>query len=179
MARRRFQETQQTERIRPKQVSSVLSRVIQERIIRGFADPRIRGLVSVTKVELSADLLTAWIGISVLPDKYATRVLSGLRSADGLFRKLVRDETSLRRVPRLIFRLDTSMKEEAALDAAICEFCGSRDGTPKCAKDEVAAMHQLAEAQTDLATVRDAMEATDEALAQKEQEAAYMVDGEI
>ena len=39
--------------------------------------------------------------------------------------------------------------------------------------------HQLAEAQTDLATVRDAMEATDEALARKEQEAAYMVDGEM
>ena len=35
-------------------------------------------------------------------------------------------------------------------------------------------VHQLAEAQTDLATVRDAMEATDEALARKEQEAAYM-----
>ena len=40
-------------------------------------------------------------------------------------------------------------------------------------------VHQLAEAQTDLATVRDAMEATDEALARKEQEAAYMVDGEM
>ena len=130
MARRRFQETQQTERIRPKQVSSVLSRVIQERIIRGFADPRIRGLVSVTKVELSADLLTAWIGISVLPDKYGTRVLAGLRSADGLFRKLVRDETSLRRVPRLIFRLDTSVKDEAALDAAI------RDGLDSVKRDD-------------------------------------------
>ena len=34
-------------------------------------------------------------------------------------------------------------------------------------------MHQLAEAQTDLATVQDAMEATNEALARKEQEAAY------
>ena len=33
--------------------------------------------------------------------------------------------------------------------------------------------------QTELATVRDAMEATDEALARKEQEAAYMVDGEM
>lgn len=130
MARRRFQETQQTERIRPKQVSSVLSRVIQERIIRGFADPRIRGLVSVTKVELSADLLTAWIGISVLPDKYETRVLAGLRSADGLFRKLVRDETSLRRVPRLIFKLDSSMKDEAALDAAI------RDGMDSVKRDD-------------------------------------------
>ena len=40
-------------------------------------------------------------------------------------------------------------------------------------------VHQLAEAQTDLATVRDAMKATDEALARKEQEAAYMVDGEM
>ena len=35
--------------------------------------------------------------------------------------------------------------------------------------------HQLAEAQTDLATVRDAMEATDQAMAQQEQEAAYGV----
>ena len=34
-------------------------------------------------------------------------------------------------------------------------------------------VHQLAEAQTDLATVRDAMEATDEVAAQTEQEAEY------
>ena len=47
------------------------------------------------------------------------------------------------------------------------------------AKEGYNTVHQLAEAQTDLATVRDAMEATDEALARKEQEAAYMVDGEM
>ena len=39
--------------------------------------------------------------------------------------------------------------------------------------------HNLAEAQTDLVTVRDAMEATDAALAWREQAAAYMVDGEM
>ena len=33
--------------------------------------------------------------------------------------------------------------------------------------------HELLEAQTDLAVVRDAMEATDEAMAQTEQEAEY------
>ena len=33
----------------------------------------------------------------------------------------------------------------------------------------------VGEAQTDLATVRDAMEATDQAMAQQEQEAAYGV----
>ena len=46
-------------------------------------------------------------------------------------------------------------------------------------KEGFETQHELAEAQTDLAIVRDAMEATDEALAQKEQEAAYMVDGEM
>ena len=38
---------------------------------------------------------------------------------------------------------------------------------------EAQTVHYVAEAQTDLATVRDAMEATDEALARKEQEVAY------
>ena len=132
MALRRFQETQQTDRIRPRQVGSVLLRVIQERIMKGFADPRIRGLVSVTRVDLADDLRTATIGISVLPDKYGVRVLAGLRSADGIFRKIIRDETALRRVPKLVFRLDSSMKDEAALDAAIrdgMDSVGGEDAT--------------------------------------------------
>ena len=54
----------------------------------------------------------------------------------------------------------------------LCNFIGREE-------EGFATVHQLAEAQTDLATVRDAMEATDEALARKEQEAAYMVDGEM
>ncbi|MDC0429179.1 30S ribosome-binding factor RbfA [Phycisphaerales bacterium] len=119
MARRRFQETDRQDRVRPRQVASLLSRVIQERISRGFADPRIRGLVSVTKIDLAENLQIATISISVLPDKYGVRVLAGLKSASGLFRKTIRDETALRRVPDLRFKLDDSIKNDAALDAAI------------------------------------------------------------
>lgn len=119
MGRRRFQETDQQDRVRPKQVASLLSRVIQERISRGFADPRIRGLVSVTQVDLSQNLQIVTFSISVLPDKYGVRVIAGLKSATGLFRKTIRDETALRRVPDIRFKLDDSIKSDAALDAAI------------------------------------------------------------
>ena len=44
---------------RPLQVSSLLSRVIQERLARGLSDPRYRGLVSVTEVKVGSDLRTA------------------------------------------------------------------------------------------------------------------------
>ena len=70
MARRRYKETDGQDRVRPKQVASLLSRIIQERISRGFADPRIRGLVSVTNVELADNLLIITVSISVMPDKY-------------------------------------------------------------------------------------------------------------
>ena len=119
MARRRFQENDRQDRVRPKQVASLLCRVIQERISRGFADPRIRGLVSVTKVDLSENLQIATILISVLPDKYGVRVIAGLKSASGLIKKTIRDETALRRVPEIWFKLDDSIKSDAALDAAI------------------------------------------------------------
>ena len=101
MARRRYKETDGQDRVRPKQVASLLSRIIQERISRGFADPRIRGLVSVTNVELADNLLIITVSISVMPDKYGVRVIAGLKSATGLFKKAIRDETVLRRVPEI------------------------------------------------------------------------------
>jgi ribosome-binding factor A len=131
MGRRRFQETDRQDRVRPKQVASLLSRVIQERISRGFADPRIRGLVSVTQVDLADNLLIITVSISVMPDKYGVRVIAGLKSATGLFKKAIRDETVLRRVPEIRFKLDESIKIDAALDAAIRDGIGSFRVDPK------------------------------------------------
>jgi len=121
MARRRFEEPSREASIRPDRIGSLIGRIVQERLVRGFADPRIRGLVSVTGVDVAPDLRTAMIRISVLPDRYGPRTLSGLRSVSGLLRRVVRDETSLRRVPAFEFRLDDSLKRAAALDDAIRE----------------------------------------------------------
>ena len=119
MARRRFEDPAREASIRPDRIASLLAQIVQERILRGFADPRIRGMVSVTKVDVSTDLRSAMIQISVLPDLYGPRTISGLRSVTGMLRRTIRDQTSMRRVPDLQFRLDDSLKLAASLDEAI------------------------------------------------------------
>lgn len=119
MARRRFEDPDRGQSIRPDRIGSLLSRILQERIVRGFADPRIRGLISITAVEVGPDLRSAVVRVSVLPANYGPRTLGGLRSLTGLLRRTVRDQTSMRRVPDLEFRLDDSLKRDAELGEAI------------------------------------------------------------
>ncbi len=94
--------------------------------MRGFADPRIRGLVSVTAVEVTPDLRSAIVRVSVMPAQYEKRTLAGLRSVCGILRREVRDQTSLRKVPELEFRIDDSLKHAASLDDAIREGLGDQ-----------------------------------------------------
>ena len=119
MASHRELDPSNADRVRPRQVASLLARVLQERLAKGLADPRFRGMVSVTEVDLAPDLRSAVVRVSVLPDKYGPRVLHALGSARGLLRKQIRSETSLRRIPELEFRLDDSIKRDAALAEAI------------------------------------------------------------
>ena len=126
MSRRRFVDPAQEESIRPDRIGSLLLRIIQERLVRGFADPRIRGLVSVTAVEVTPDLRSAIVRVSVMPAQYEKRTLAGLRSVCGILRREVRDQTALRKVPELEFRIDDSLKHAAALDDAIREGLGDQ-----------------------------------------------------
>ena len=119
MARRRFEEPSRETSIRPDRIGSLLGRIIQERLVKGFADPRIRGMISITGVDVAPDLRSAIVKVSVLPDQYGARTLSGLRSVTGVLRRTIRDQTALRRVPDLEFRLDDSLKRAAELDDAI------------------------------------------------------------
>jgi ribosome-binding factor A len=159
MARRRFEEPARETSIRPDRIGSLIGRIVQERLVRGFADPRIRGLVSVTGVDVSPDLRSAMIRISVLPDRYGPRTLAGLRSVSGLLRRVVRDETSLRRVPEFEFRLDDSLKRAAALDDAI--RAGLRPGDP--AEEEVEALEASDRLETFDQSADDGRELSEEA----------------
>ena len=121
MASSRDMDPLNGDRVRPLQVSSLLRRVIQERLARGLSDPRYRGLVSVTEVKVGSDLRTAVVLVSVLPEKYGSRVLHALKSATSLLRRQIRSETALRRVPELEFRLDDSIKRDAQIAESIRE----------------------------------------------------------
>ncbi len=117
------------------QVASVLRRAIQAVLSRGLNDPRVRGLVSVTSIDVSPDLAQAVVKVSILPESASELSMHGLRSASRHIRSAVAGNVELRRVPRLLFKLDLSLKNEAAIQAAINKACREDEDAYECLED--------------------------------------------
>jgi len=99
-------------RRRSLQIASNIQQELQKRLSRGLADPRIRGLVTVTKVELSDDLKHAKAFISVLPEERAKLTMHGLISATGRLRKDVMERIHIKEMPTLKLIYDEGHKAE-------------------------------------------------------------------
>ena len=107
--------------IRKQQVESLLKRTVATVLQRGLADPRIRGLISVTKVDTSPDLRHATVYVSILPEEHESITMHGLKDATMHVQQLVKKAVALRAVPHLRFRLDQDLKKQADVFAAIDE----------------------------------------------------------
>ena len=95
---------------RQRQVAELLHEEISQLIQYRVRDPRL-GLVTVTGVEVSLDLRQARVYFTVLGDEVeAQSALAGLTSATGFFRHQLGKSLSLRYVPDLTFKLDTSLE---------------------------------------------------------------------
>lgn len=120
--------------IRTERISATIRKALQEAIARGVHDPRVRGIVTVTAVEVSPDLRTAIVRVSVLPESAQELTLHGLVSAAGRLRRAVGDAVRMKRVPDLTFQLDDSLKRQAKVLSAIArareEQAESAEGEP-------------------------------------------------
>ncbi|WP_432799229.1 30S ribosome-binding factor RbfA [Poriferisphaera sp. WC338] len=103
------------------QVEAILNKAISQVLQRQISDPRIRGLVSITKIKVTSDMKNAFIHVSVLPEKYQRMTVDGLNHARVHIQHLTRKLVSLRGVPHLEFKLDESLKVQAKVIAAINE----------------------------------------------------------
>jgi ribosome-binding factor A len=93
-----------------KVIQTVVSGVIQNHI----SDPRIRGLISVTRVETSADLGHARIFLRVagVDEKQQQLSLEGIRHAGGFIRSRLAHELVTRTCPTLTFAIDDLLQKE-------------------------------------------------------------------
>lgn len=78
-------------------------------------DPRVRGMISVTAVDVTPDLKYAKIFISVLDKGDSGQVLKGLKSAAGYLRRELGGRLNLRHTPELSFVQDDSMAKGAKI----------------------------------------------------------------
>lgn len=86
-----------------KELSTLISREIK--------DPRINPMTSVIAVEVSPDLKTAKVYISVLGDDESKKsTLSGLKSAASFMRGQLAKTLNLRNTPELTFVIDSSIE---------------------------------------------------------------------
>lgn len=100
---------------RLEQLTAAIDRALREVFARGFSDPRISGLITITGVRVLPDLSQAIISISVLPQEKEELTLHGISSAAKHIRREVGEIVNTRTLPHFSFRLDSTIKKEAAL----------------------------------------------------------------
>jgi ribosome-binding factor A len=97
---------------RTDRINGLLRQEISELLSRELNDPRLSGVVSITKVETSGDLRYARVFVSVLASRDDKEtVLSGISSASKFMRRELGERLSLRYIPELSFILDESLEE--------------------------------------------------------------------
>lgn len=97
--------------IKNTRINGEVQKVLSTLISREIKDPRINPMTSVVSVEVSPDLKTAKVYISVLGDeasKEATR--KGLKSAASFMRGQLAKTLNLRNTPELTFIIDSSIE---------------------------------------------------------------------
>lgn len=101
------------------QLQHAVRAAIQEVLARGLADPRIRGLITVTEVRVTTDRRSATVLVSVYPEERAELTMHGLHDAERHIRHEVGDLIRTRVMPTLTFKRDDRPKKDAAVLRAI------------------------------------------------------------
>ncbi len=86
-------------------------------IFRKLKDPRISGMITVLRVEVTSDLSYATVHVSTIEGEEKTKEsIKGLKSAQGYIRHELGSALKLRHVPELRFVADNSIAYSAEIN---------------------------------------------------------------
>ena len=97
---------------RTERVETLIQQEISQLVGAALRDPRLRRLVTVARVAVSADLQHATVAVTTLgDDAEQAEALAGLTSAAGFLRRSLAQRLALKRTPSLTFVADTAVRE--------------------------------------------------------------------
>ena len=108
---------ERTDRIE-EEIKKVASKVISQ----DLKDPRLTGLISITRVNVTKDLKYCKIFVSMLGTKNIDEAIEALKSGSGLVRKAVGNNIRMHSTPEIIFELDDSLEYGAHIQNVINEL---------------------------------------------------------
>lgn len=103
-------------------IEEEIKKVVSKVIGQDLKDPRLTGLISVTKVNVTKDLKYCKVFVSMLGTQNTEDAMSALKSGSGLVRKAVGDNIRMHSTPEIIFELDNSIEYGAHIQNVINEL---------------------------------------------------------
>src|SRR3954469_1724740 len=108
---------------RPDRVAEAIRVEVATFLNEGVKDPRVVGLVTVTAVEVSRDLRSAKVFVSVMgTDQERKATLEGLSSLASHLRPRIGRALRLRLAPELTFLLDESVERAARIETLLAQI---------------------------------------------------------
>lgn len=97
---------------RKERVASLVHEIVSEAILRRINDPRVSPLTTVTRVQISGDLMIATVYLAVCDDPAVERrTITALRHAGGFIQRMVAKGLDMRQCPELRFEVDEQLKK--------------------------------------------------------------------
>ena len=116
---------------RPDRVAEAIREEVAGFLADGVKDPRVRGLVTVTGVDLTRDLRHAKVFVSILgEDVNKEETLAGLAAVAVHLRGRVGRALRLRVAPEIVFTADRSVAHAARIETLLAQLQAERDGAP-------------------------------------------------
>ena len=104
---------------RTDRIEEEIKKIVSKLIDNGIKDPRVNGLISVTKVDVSKDMKYCKIYVSMIGTKDKDEAMKGLDSAKGVVRKEIGSKIRTFNTPEVKFIYDDSMEYGQHIDNII------------------------------------------------------------
>jgi ribosome-binding factor A len=105
---------------RPKRVAHLIRQALSRVFLEEFQGES--GLITVTRVEMSADLRTAHVYLSVFGEPQEQALWERLERSQGYLRRSIASEVKLRYNPTLVFHRDPAPEYESRIDRLIARL---------------------------------------------------------
>lgn len=107
---------------RTERIEEEIKKVASKAISQELKDPRLTGLISITKVSVTKDLKYCKIFVSMLGTNDIDEAMSALKSGSGIVRREIGNNIRMHSTPEVIFEFDNSIEYGAHIQNVINEL---------------------------------------------------------
>ncbi len=113
---------------RPDRVAEAIREQVATFLAEGAKDPRIRGFVTVTAVDVTRDLRHATVFVSVMGEADAIKAtFEGLASVATHLRSMLGKTLRLRNAPEIHFKADESIARASRIEQLLAQVRNERE----------------------------------------------------